>query len=243
MSGTWSEIQIAGKEAHVFEPSQPRAGRAVIHLHGHGCETLLHKPVYTAELERLGLRTICPCGKRSWWLPQICNEFDAQITPYDFVRESIVEWIGNHWQIAPPSIALTGISMGGQGALQLSYRDARRFPIVAAIAPAIDFQNWIGSGVPLDEMFESKESARQQTVTLHLHPLNWPRHQLLVCDPQDADWIESSERLASKLYSTGIPFASDFETSHGGHSWDYFDKMAPRVMQFVADAFDKESLV
>jgi len=240
MSGSWSNIEIAGKEAHVFEPSRPREGRAVIHLHGHGCETLRYKAEFTAELERHGLRTICPYGARSWWLPLICDEFDPAVTPYDFVRESIVDWIGENWLVAPPKIALTGISMGGQGALQIAYRDARRFPIVAAIAPAIDFHNWIGTGVPLDDMFDSKEAARQQTVILHLHPLNWPRHQLLVCDPQDFDWIESSERLASKLYSTGIPFDSDFETSNGGHSWDYFNKMAPRVIQYVADALEKD---
>jgi S-formylglutathione hydrolase FrmB len=72
--------------------------------------------------------------------------------------------------------------------------------------------------------------------------LNWPRHQLVVCDPSDAAWIPSSERLSSKLYSSGIPFESDFETSNGGHSWDYFNVMAPRVVKFVSEALDSESM-
>ena len=91
-------------------------------------------------------------------------------------------------------------------------------------------------------MFHDRESARQHTAILQLHPLNWPRHQLLVCDPTDTEWIESAERLSSKLYSTGIPFESDFESSHGGHSWDYFNAMAPRVIEFVAAGLEQESL-
>ena len=111
---------------------------------------------------------------------------------------------------------------------------------MAVISPAVDFHNWYGQGLPLDEMYPNREAARQQTVTLQLNPLNWPRHQLLVCDPTDAEWFEGVERLAMKLSSIGIPFESDFKTSHGGHSWDYFDRMARPVLEFVANRLERE---
>ncbi len=97
-----------------------------------------------------------------------------------------------------------------------------------------------GLGLPLDEIYPDQEAARQDTITLWLHPLNWPRHQLLMCDPTDVEWFEGTERLASKLSSTGIPFELDFTTSHGGHSWTYFNHVAPRVVQFLRDALEKE---
>ena len=143
-------------------------------------------------------------------------------------------FIQQRWQVKTRQIGLTGISMGGQGVLQLAYRHAREFPVVAAISPAVDFHRWYGTGLPLDEMFDSQEHARQETVTLQIHPLNWPRHQLLTCDPVDVDWFEGVERLAMKLSSSGIAFESDLESSHGGHSWEYFNHMAPRVIEFVA---------
>ncbi len=158
-----------------------------------------------------------------------------------YLREQVVPWISEQWNVAPPLIGLLGISMGGQGALQLAYRHAREFPVVAAISPAVDFQNLIGQGLPLDEMFTDVEAARQQTVTLQLHPLNWPRHQLFVCDPTDLAWHEGAERLASKLASMGIPFEDDLETSAGGHSWDYFRAMAERTVGFIAKSLEKES--
>jgi S-formylglutathione hydrolase FrmB len=240
--GTWSSVSIVGKQADIFVPSgNVQSDRAVIYLHGHGLATLNEKPAFTAELAKHGLRCICPHGQRSWWLPRTCTEFDTELTSFDFVRQNVMEWIQQNWQIECPMVALMGVSMGGQGALQLSYRHAREFPVVAGIAAAVDFQQWVGQGLPLDEMFSSREAARQQTATLHLHPLNWPRHQLLVCDPADWEWIEGNERLASKLQSMGVPFEADFTTTKGGHVWEYFDSMAPRVMDFIAQALDQES--
>jgi len=233
--GTWREVEIAGKPADVFEPQRPVDGRAVLHLHGHGLETLKDNSAFTAELERHGLRAICPHGQRSWWTETVCREFDAGISPLEFLTERLVPWIAAHWNVRPPGIGLTGISMGGQGVLQLAYRRPREFPVVAAISPAVDFHNWVGQGLPLDEMFRDREAARQQTATLRVHPISWPKHQLLLCDPTDEEWFEGVERLAMKLASTGIPFESDFQTSAGGHSWDYFNSMAERVIGFVAE--------
>ena len=138
-------------------------------------------------------------------------------------------------------IAVTGISMGGQGALQLAYAHARRFPVVAAISPAVDFHRWHDQGLPLDDMFTSQESARQQTVTLQIHPLNWPRHQLIVCDPADEEWFEGVDRLVGKLFSLGVPFESDLKSTNGGHSWDYFNQRAAPVLSFVVAGLEKES--
>lgn len=237
----WSQFTIDGKTADVFEPSRvSEHGYAVLFLHGHGLFTLKDNPVYTAELEQRGWRCVCPHGKRSWWGDRVCAEFDSQITPQTYLRESVLPWFAESWGVAPPRIALLGVSMGGQGALKLAYRSPEQFPVVAALAPAIDFHNWHGRGLPLDDLYESAEEARQDTVTLLLHPLNWPRHQLLLCDPADTEWLEGVERLASKLDSTGIPFERDFTTSHGGHSWDYFNHVAPKVMEFFQERLDKE---
>lgn len=242
MSGTWNTVTINDRPADIFEPESPSAGRAVIFLHGHGLTSLRDNPDWTAELDRHGLRTVCPQGGRSWWLPVGCDDFDRALTSFDYVREHVAAWSQQHWQAAVPSIALTGVSMGGQGALQLAYRHGRDFPVVAAVSPVVDFHDWYGRGLPLDDMFENAEAARQQTAILHLHPLNWPREQLLTCDPSDRDCLPGVERLASKLSSSGIPFQLDVETSGGGHSWDYFNRVAPRVIHFLAEALERESL-
>ncbi len=240
--GEWRQIDIADKTADVFLPGRRAPTNfAVMFLHGHALVTLKDNAAYTAQLERHGLACVCPHGKRSWWGDRICREFDERVTPAEYLRRSVLPWMEAHCNAAPPAIGLLGVSMGGQGALRLAYRYPQQFPVVAALAPAVDFHTWYGRGLPLDEMYANAEAARQDTATLLLHPLNWPRHQLLMCDPTDADWFEGTERLASKLYSTGIPFERDFETRHGGHSWDYFNHVAPRVMEFIVSGLGQES--
>lgn len=236
----WSTVSIGGHDVDLFEPAESHAGRAVLFLHGHAGTTLKGNDVWSAELDRHGLRCVCPHGARSWWTSVICEEFSSDQSPLEFLAGELTEWIAAEWQVAPPHIAVTGVSMGGQGALQLCYRNARQFPIVAAVSPIIDFHRLWGRGLPLDTIFEDEEAARQETVILHLHPMNWPRHQLLLCDPADVDWFEGVERLAGKMSSSGILFESDFETSNGGHCWDYFNAVAPEVVGFLADAFQKE---
>jgi pimeloyl-ACP methyl ester carboxylesterase len=241
--GTWRTVTISGKSADTFEPARPGPhGYALLFLHGHAQITLKDNEVYSSEFERLGLKCLCPHGKRSWWGERICREFDPELSPAAHIRNHVLPWMQSAWGVAPPRIGLLGVSMGGQGALKLAYRNPEQFPVVVALAPAVDFHVWHGRGLPLDEMYATPEAARQDTATLLLHPLNWPRHQLLMCDPTDADWFEGVERLASKLSSTGIPFDRDFSTSHGGHSWDYFNHVARPGVQYLYERLEKERL-
>lgn len=237
MGAGWERIEIDGGAADVFEPPQPCAEHnALLFLHDFDAQTLKESAVFTAELARRGLRTVCPIAARSWWTTAPCPDFNPQTSPLQFLRERAVAFFEERWETATPEIDLLGIGMGGQGALQLAYRWPREFPVVAAIAPAVDFHLWHGYGLNLDRMFPSKEAARQQTVTLHIHPLNWPKHQYFCCDPRDEYWFEGADRLAMKLSSMGIPFERDLTTSAGGHTWPYFEHMASAAFAFLASA-------
>lgn len=232
----WRTVTIGNKQADVFAlPEGPSYERAVLFLHGQSGRTIAGDRVLMSELARHGLPAVCPHGGRSWWLDQVCHEFDENVTPMSYLREQVVPWMSEQWGIEPPAIGLLGIDMGGQGALQLAYRAPRDFPVVAAISPAVDFHVLWGQESPLDKMFANAEAARQQTATLQIHPLNWPRHQMVVCDPADELWFEGAERLASKLFSIGIPFESDLETSTGGRRAEYAQSIAPRCIAFLAE--------
>ena len=241
----WQTVSCDDHPLQVFMPihSEPPIG-CVLFLHGHGRQFLSDNHVFTELLQQHNLTAVCPDGQRSWWMNRLCSEFSTQISPQDWLLESLVPWITQRFDITPPHIAVMGVSMGGQGALQLSFRDASRFPVVAAIAPAIDFHQLYGHGLPLDEMYESLEDARQETVVLNLHPLAWPRHQWFCCDPDDADWFDGAVRLGMKLSSSGILHERDLETRAGGHTWDYFNTMAPAAFEHVVNglaAYERQS--
>jgi S-formylglutathione hydrolase len=161
----------------------------------------------------------------------------------EYLREDLLPALKESLNVTPPQVGLLGIGMGGQGALMLSYRFPRQFPVVAALAPAIDFHQLVPQDDPLlTEVFGGREWARQHTPILHVHPLNWPPHQFFCCDPTDYAWFDSSDRLRMKLNSIGIPCTCDLDTSGGGHSWNYFNLMMPRAIQFVLDGLERERL-
>jgi S-formylglutathione hydrolase FrmB len=243
--GNWSEVAVAGHACRVFEPASPSShGYAVIYLHCHLSASLRGYPAFTRQFERHGLRVIEPVTGQSWWTDRIWPEFDTDITAEEYVVEHVVRYAAVRWNAHPPQLALLGVSMGGQGALRIAYKHPNVFPTVAAISPAIDFQKRIEEGIDpvLDQLYRDAEEARQDTATLHIHPLNWPRHQFFCCDPVDVRWHESVDRLRMKLWSLGVPFEYDLETTGGGHSFEYASHMAEQAISFLAKGLEQERL-
>ena len=238
---SWSTELLAAHPADVFTPDSPATPHGVVlFLHGYDGVTLRDNVAYTAELNRHGLACVCPIGPLCWWTDRVHVPFDAHVSPLDFLKQQVPEFCRERWQIEPPKIAVCGVEMGGQGALQLAYRHARQFPVVVAVSPKVDFETWYGHGTTLDEIFPDREASRQATVILHLNPLNWPKHQLLLCDPADHYCRDGVETLMTKLSSTGIPFDVDVQTTHGGFGWTYANHMAPRVVSFLAERLLRE---
>jgi S-formylglutathione hydrolase FrmB len=242
--GKWSEVKVAGHACDVYEPAGPSPhGFTVMYLHGLHLGKLADHPTFARLFDQYGLRCIAPVTGRSWWADRIYTEFDLHVTAERHVLDRVLPWLAENWNVRPPQIALLGTSMGGQGALRLSYKHPTVFPVVAAISPAIDFQLMLEEGEEsLRQMYRDAEQARQDTATLHIHPLNWPRHQWFACDPTDYRWHESADRLRMKLYSLGVPYEADLETSGGGHSWEYYERMAEPALAFLADRLERERL-
>ncbi len=241
MSGTWTTIEIAGKPADVFDPPAARPRFGTIFLHGTGLETLRSSAAYTQALAAHGLACVCPHGGVCWWTNRICPEFDPQITAERYLLDRVVPFFQERWQMYPRAIGLQGISMGGQGALRLAFKHGALFPVVAGVSSAIDYHELYGEGTPIDEMYDSKEACRQDTALLHVPPSGYPPHIYFCIDPTDARWIRGNDRLNEKLNALGIPHETDLTTRAGGHSWQYFDHMAPTVQRFIAEHLQEES--
>jgi esterase/lipase superfamily enzyme len=235
----WMHVDIAGKPAEVFDPpAPPRFG--LIHLHGVGEETYADKPVFTRLLGELGLGCVCPRGRRSWWADRICPEFDPAVTAERYVVESVRPFVIARWGLADRRIGLTGIGMGGQGALRIAFKHPETFPVVAAIAAAVDYHDWYGQGTPLDDMYDSKEQCRQDTVLMHIDPTRQPPHIFFCVDPDDP-WHRGNDRLHEKLSALGVAHECDLTTRAGGHTWEYYNHNFGRVLRFVVAGLEQES--
>jgi S-formylglutathione hydrolase FrmB len=244
-TGTWSEVEVAGHRARVFEPADTCPHHfVVVYLHCSESASLRSYPAFVRQFERHALRVIEPVTGRSWWTDRMWPDFDETISAEGYVVQRIVPYVFERWGAGPPQLALLGVSMGGQAALRMAYKYPNVFPTVAAISPAIDYQKRILEGVDpgLEYLYRDAEDARQDTALLHIHPLNWPRNQFFCCDPGDVRWYESAERLRMKLWSLGVPFECDLETEAGGHSFSYASHMAERAVGFLAERLQRERL-
>lgn len=235
------EVSVGGFPCQVHEPSQARPAGAVIYLHDVRAEGLVEAGALPAELAARGLAVVAPLTGRSWWSDRICPAFAAHLSAERHVCENVVAWIADRWGLSPPRIALLGRGMGGQGALRIAYKHPARFPLVAAISPAIDHQIYFDHDPVLPTIYTDPEAVRQDTATLHIHPLNWPRLQFFCCAPQDRWWWESADRLRMKLFSLGVPHQCDLETEWpDGDASRYVERMTTRVLDFLCGGLEQE---
>jgi S-formylglutathione hydrolase len=246
----WSRVTVAGHSCEVFAPPEALRGRAVIFLHDLDGVPLSQCDDLRAAVESAGLPTIAPLTGRSWWLDRILPTFDRGMSPERFVCNSVVAEINTRFGVRPPGIALVGVGMGGQGALRLAYRHPGVFPIAAAVAPALDFHLGMRQAADRDdgelfdtlwETFGDVERARQDTAILHVHPLNWPRHQWFASSPDDLHWHDGAGRLHGKLVALGIPHEAVLEGPPGEDRAAFERRMAGAAIEFVVAALDKES--
>jgi S-formylglutathione hydrolase FrmB len=240
----WSTESLNGHPVDIFQPAVTNAHNyVVLYLHGVHVTRLSENATFTELFERHQLPVVAPITQRSWWADRISPDFDPNITAEQYVLKSVLPFIEDRWGSKPPRIALLGTSMGGQGALRFAFKYPDKFPIVAALSPAIDYHIRLREGDEiLAKMYRDVEQCRQDTATLHVHPLNWPRHIWFSCDPADERWHESSDRLQMKLRSIGIPHEHDLKTSAGGHGFAYYKHLVPTAIQFLVRALERERM-
>lgn len=241
MGRQWERYEVAGHEVDWYEPGgSGRPAWCVIYLHGRDGVLLRDEPYFTYWLERLQLACAAPLGGEGWWLDRIAPSFDAHRTAEDYLLKEVLPWLEARWQLRPGRIGLFGVSLGGHGALRLAFRYPKVFPVVAAISPTVDFYEAWGQGSELDTMYPSKEHCRLDSALLQVQLESWPEAIYFCCDPADF-WYRGNERLREKLTVMGIEHTCDLLTSAGGHSWEYFYRMAEPALRFVRERLERQA--
>jgi S-formylglutathione hydrolase FrmB len=238
MLAGWTAIEIDGHRVELFGPARPRF--AMLFLHPFGGEMPSANDAYTAAFREANLAVAAPIGGTSWWADRRCPDFSPTVTAERFLLDTVEPWMRQTWQLPERSIAIAGISMGGQGAIRLAFKHPARFPVAASVAGAFDYHEWHGRGTTIDAMYRSREACRQDTAVLQVNPVKSPPHLWLACDPDD-EWYRGNDRLHEKLAAIGIAHTTHFETRLGGHGWPYFDAMAKPMLQFCVASLETES--
>ncbi|WP_080239428.1 alpha/beta hydrolase [Spirosoma rigui] len=221
------------------------AERPVLYLlHGYSgnySDWVRKAPALAKAADTYQMIIVCPDGNFGSWY------FDSPVDPafrYEtYVANELVGWIDSHYKTIKNRTgrAITGLSMGGHGALYLALRHQTVFGAAGSMSGGVDIRpfplNW-DMAKRLGSYAEFPERWEQNTVINMLHLLTPGALSLLIdCGTEDF-FYRVNENLHHKLLERNI--AHDYISRPGAHNWDYWNKAVTYQLLFMRQYFDRQ---
>jgi S-formylglutathione hydrolase FrmB len=194
---------------------------------------------------------VAPEGKRSFYI----NSANGKMPYSDFFLQEFLPLIEKKYRVQPgrASRAITGISMGGYGALRFAFAHPELFSAVSAQSAALIIETPAqlnaasGASVPLGSMlgaaFGQPINAavwKENDVFDLAHKNQIALHKMSIyfnCgDEDDFDFEKGAERLHKQLTAEGIKH--EYHLYPGDHSPQYFLEHIAEVMEFHSRMFE-----
>lgn len=185
-----------------------------------------------ALCDKTGWRIICPDGfYRSWYLD---NANPAEMQWRTFFWEECWPLLDGKYGLAPSSTFITGLSMGGHGAMNIFLDHPERFRGAGSMSGVLDLRYSSGSKDSIAAILGRKsiEKCDDQSAVWRLEKYaslgkSAIEDKLIVvtCGVQDQTFCPASRLFESRLESLGIRYVSMY--SQGRHNWEYWPYILP----------------
>jgi S-formylglutathione hydrolase FrmB len=209
-------------------------------LHGHGggyADWISRAKGFEKAADQYQLIIVCPDGNNSWY-------WDSPIDPrykYEtYVSKELVEWIDGKYKTikSPKGRAITGLSMGGHGALYLAFRHQDVFGAAGSMSGGVDIRpfpnNW-DMAARLGKYAQNPDNWEQHTVINLLHLLTPTSLSLIIDCGTDDFFFKVNENLHQQLLQRNIPH--DYITRPGAHNWPYWNNAIGFQLLFMNNFF------
>ncbi|MFZ4428547.1 MAG: alpha/beta hydrolase [Saprospiraceae bacterium] len=181
---------------------------------------------------------VCPDGGYGSWYWD--SPVDSSSRYETYIAKELVAWVDARYATvrSPKGRAITGLSMGGHGALFLAFRHQDVFGAAGSMSGGVDIRpfsnNWeitkrLG---PYQEFPERWES---HTVINLLHLLKKDALAIIIDCGRDDFFYEVNEALHRALLYRNIPH--EYISRPGGHNWPYWTNAVPFQMLFFKNFF------
>lgn len=191
-----------------------------------------------AYADQYNLIIVCPDGGFGSWY------FDSPEDPafrYEtYVAKELVSWVDKEYKTLarPEGRAITGLSMGGHGALYLAFRNQDVFGAAGSMSGGVDIRpfpnNWDLSK-RLGSYAENPAAWDENTVVNMVHLLR-PGGLALIIDCGTHDFFyEVNRKLHQELKYRNIPH--DFISRPGAHNWEYWQNAVKYQLLFFHEFF------
>jgi S-formylglutathione hydrolase FrmB len=181
---------------------------------------------------------VCPDGGFGSWYWD--SPVDSTSRYETYIASELVEWVDTRYATikSPKGRAITGLSMGGHGALFLAFRHQGIFGAAGSMSGGVDIRpfsnNWeitkrLG---PYQEFPERWES---HTVINLLHLLKRDGLSLIIDCGREDFFFEVNEALHKALLYRNIPH--EYIIRPGGHNWPYWTNAVQYQILFFKNFF------
>jgi S-formylglutathione hydrolase FrmB len=242
---TYSPSMKKNIKAVVITPDNYASAKAlpvVYLLHGHGgrySDWITRAKGFEKAADLYQMIVVCPDGNNSWY-------WDSPIDPaykYEtYVSKELVEWIDSKYKTIKGrgGRAITGLSMGGHGALYLAFRHQDVFGAAGSMSGGVDIRpfpnNW-NMSERLGKYSEKPENWEKNTVVNLLHLLT-PNSLAIIIDCGTEDFFyKVNENLHKQLLQRNIPH--DYITRPGAHNWPYWTNAIGFQLMYMNNYFKR----
>lgn len=227
----------------VITPDKPAEACPTVYLlHGHGGNAkawITIKPELKEIADREGMIFVCPDGNNSWY-------WDSPVNPayrYEtFVSKELIQYIDTHYPTRADRTgrAITGLSMGGHGAMWLALRHKDMFGAVASMSGGLDIRpfpnNW-GMALLLGAEGENQSVWDEHTAINQISRLKNGDLAILFDCGYDDFFFEVNNDFHKKLLKYKIQH--DFIVRPGAHNADYWKNSIDYQLLFFKKFFEK----
>lgn len=210
-------------------------------LHGFGgsYNNWINKVPYMKTLvDRYNYMVICPDGGHGSWYWDV--EGDTNYQYETFITKELVSHIESNYSVCKERAgrAITGLSMGGHGALYLGIHHQDLYGAVGSTAGGVDFRpfpnNW-EIAKRLGDYASNKEKWNEHTVMESLHLIQ-PNSQSYIIDCGVEDFFHGvNQELHKRMTYLNIPHT--YISMPGKHNWDYWSQSIIYQMAFFDHFF------
>lgn len=180
---------------------------------------------------------VCPDGQDSWYLD---SPIDPSFQFETFVSKELVEYIDTHYRTLRRAgfRAITGLSMGGHGALFLGFRHPDVFGSCGSMSGGVDITKFPGRwkiDQRLGKYEDNKQAWADHAVINQIDRIN-PKQNIIIDDGSEDFFYDVNMNLHKALLERKVKH--DFTIRPGGHTWEYWVNSLDYHMLFFAKAFD-----
>lgn len=189
--------------------------------------------------DQYNMMIVCPDGGFSSWYWD--SPIDSSYQYETYISKELVTWVDNNYHTIRNRIgrAITGLSMGGHGALYLAVRHQDVFGAAGSMSGGVDIRpfplNWDMSQ-RLGTYAEHPDRWEKNTVINLLHLLTPKSLNICIDCGTDDFFFQVNSKLHEKLIERNIPH--DFIVRPGSHNWEYWSNAIQYQLLFMHNYFD-----